>query len=499
MARQGGDPDGYLSTGTPGLDAILQGFARGAMFLVEGEAGAGKTMLALAFATQAAARGESVVYVTLSESRLELEAAARIHGWDAGRVRIVEGAVSGARYTLFHPSDVELDEWMQDLKTRILEARPSAVVIDSLAEMRLMTQNALRYRRELMALKRFLSPLNSAVLLLDESPDHEPSPESRPRTLCDGILTLEQFAPQYGGERRRLRVRKYRGHAYAGGYHDFVIRKGGLEVFPRLIAASYRTTRESEILSSGVPELDALLGGGLLLGSSTLLIGPAGSGKSSLGLLFAISVAERGGNAAIYTFDERPELILQRAGGLGMGLQRHVDAGRIQVRQVDPVELSPGQFAHIVRQDVERLRPSVLLIDSLNGYIHAMPEERFLVDQMHELLTYLGQQSVSAFLVAGQMGVMGQGDAPASTSYLTDNILLLRFFEAEGEARRSLAVVKKRSGAHERTIRELSFGPGGIHLGEPLRQFQGVLTGFPSFAAVTGQLPGAPYAGQKHQ
>ena len=397
-----------VKTGTPGLDAILGDFARGNMFLIEGESGTGKTMLAMAFAAHASVNGESVVYVTLSETRPEIERIAASHGWDFSKVQIIEGEAAEPKYTLFHPSDVELDEVVKDLKHRIELAHPTCVIIDSLAEIRLMTQSTLQYRRELMSLKRYFGSLQCTVLLLDELEGSKL--EHRSPSIVDGVLVLEQLTPDYGGPRRRVRVRKYRGRGYTGGYHDFLIRKGGLEVFPRLIAAEHRTRQEPAILHSGIAELDAMLDGGILVGTSTLLIGPAGVGKSSTGLRFVLTAAERGESAAIYNFDERPELTFQRAKGLGMDVEPHVAAGRVHIRQIDPVELSPGQFAQSIRDEVEQHHATVIVIDSLNGYMHAMPEERYMVAQMHELLTYLGQQSVSTFLMIGQVGVLGLGE-----------------------------------------------------------------------------------------
>jgi circadian clock protein KaiC len=486
-----------VKTGIPGLDAILTDFARGYMFLIEGESGTGKTMLGMAFAANASANGESVVYITLSETRGEIENIAASHGWDFSKVQIIEGDAGEPKYTLFHPSDVELDEVVKGLMQRIELAKPTCVIIDSLAEIRLMTQSSLQYRRELMSLKRYFGSLQCTVLLLDEL--EASKVENRSPSIVDGVLVLEQLTPDYGGVRRRLKVRKYRDRGYTGGYHDFLIGDGGLEVFPRLIAAEHRTRQEPRILHSGIAELDAMLGGGLLVGTSTLLVGPAGVGKSSTGLRFVLSAAERGESAAIYNFDERPELTFQRAKGLGMDLEPHVHAGRVHIRQVDPVDLSPGQFAESIRDEAEKHHATVVMIDSLNGYMHAMPEERFLVAQMHELLTYMGQQSVSTFLVMGQVGVLGLGETPANTSYLTDNVLLLRFFESEGVVRRSISVVKKRTGGHEHTIRELSFASDGLHIGQPLSQFHGVLSGTPQFTGASEQLLTAQNAKRKRE
>jgi circadian clock protein KaiC len=386
--------------------------------------------------------------------------------------------------TMFHPSEVELEELMTRMKDQIRQIRPARIVIDSLAELRLMAEGPLRYRREMMGLKQFLTSGRSTLLLLEES-----TAESSLRTFADGVILLEQLAPAYGSERRRLWIIKARGRTYAGGFHDFVIRKEGLEVFPRLVAAEHRAEpHRPEVLPSGIASLDALLGGGLMTGGSTLLVGPAGTGKSSIALQFAVHAAERGENATVFSFDERPETAIARAAGLHMNVQGHLDSGRLRIQQTDPAELSAGQFAHIVRTEVESHNVSVLVIDSLNGYLQALPDQRFLLAQMHELLTYLGQRGVATFFVMGQSGVVGETLSPADASYLMDNMLVFRFFEAQGEVRRAISVVKKRGGPHEIAIRELKFGPEGITIGESLRQFQGILTGVPIFTGALSQL-----------
>ena len=474
-----------VKTGIAGLDDILRGgLSPGGLYLIEGTSGTGKTTLGLQFALEGAAHGESVVYVTLSETQRDLESVARSHGWDLDNVHIMQALAPQAKAaTMFYPSEVELEELMTRLKEEIQRIGPARIVIDSLSEIRLMAEGPLRYRREIMGLKQFLASGRSTVLLLEES-----TAESSLRTFADGVILLEQLAPEYGSERRRLWIVKARGRRYAGGFHDFVIRKGGLEVFPRLVAAEHRGEHKPEMLPSGIASLDALLGGGLMTGGSTLLVGPAGTGKSSIAMQFAVSAAERGGNAAAFIFDERPETAIARASGLHMNIQEHLDDGRLRIQQVDPAELSAGQFAHIIRAEVESRKLSVLVIDSLNAYLQAMPDQRFLLAQMHELLTYLGQQGAATFLVMGQSGVVGDTLSPANASYLTDNMLLFRFFEAKGEVRKAISVVKKRRGSHEIAIRELKFGPEGITVGEALRQFQGVLTGVPIFTGAPSQL-----------
>jgi circadian clock protein KaiC len=475
-----------VDTGIAGLDDILRGgLSPGGLYLIEGTSGTGKTTLGLQFALAGAARGESVVYVTLSETQKDLESVARSHGWDLDHVHIMQAlALQGKAATMFYPSEVELEKLMTSLKEEIQRIGPARIVIDSLSEIRLMAEGPLRYRREMMGLKQFLTSGRSTVLLLEES-----TAESSLRTFADGVILLEQLAPAYGSERRRLWIIKARGRTYAGGFHDFAIRKEGLEVFPRLVAAEHRAEpHQPAVLPSGIASLDALLGGGLMTGGSTLLVGPAGTGKSSVALQFAVSAAERGGNATVFSFDERPETAIARAAGLHMNVRGHLGSGRLRIQQIDPAELSAGQFAHIVRAEVESHNVSVLVIDSLNGYLQALPDQRFLLAQMHELLTYLGQRGVATFFVMGQSGVVGETLSPADASYLMDNMLVFRFFEAQGEVRRAISVVKKRGGSHEIAIRELKFGPEGITIGESLRQFQGILTGVPIFTGAPSQL-----------
>jgi circadian clock protein KaiC len=474
-----------VETGIVGLDDVLHGgLTAGALYLVEGTSGTGKTTLGLQFALEGAARGESVVYVTLSETQRDLESVARSHGWNLDKVHVMQALAPQAKAaTMFYPSEVELEALMTRLKEEIQQIGPARIVIDSLSEIRLMAEGPLRYRREMMGLKQFLVSGRSTVLLLEESPA-----ESSLRTFADGVILLEQLAPEYGSQRRRLWIVKVRGRTYAGGFHDFLIRKGGLDVFPRLVAAEHRGEYKPDVLRSGIASLDALLGGGLMTGGSTLLMGPAGTGKSSIAMQFAVSAAARGGNAAVFIFEERPETAIARALGLHMNIQEPLDNGRLRIQQVDPAELSAGQFAHLVRAEVESRKLSALVIDSLNGYLLAMPDQRFLLAQMHELLTYLGQQGVATFLVMGQSGVVGETLSPANASYLTDNTLLFRFFEAQGEVRKAISVVKKRRGLHEIAIRELKFGPEGITVGESLREFQGILTGAPIFTGAPSQL-----------
>jgi circadian clock protein KaiC len=473
-----------VKTGVAGLDNVLHGgLAAGGFYLIEGASGTGKTTLGLQFALEGATQGESVLYVTLSETQRDLEAVARSHGWDLEKVHILQAMAPQAKAaTIFYPSEVELGVLMTRLKEEIKRIGPARIVLDSLSEIRLMAEGPLRYRREMMGIKQFLASDRSTVLLLEES-----AAEASLRTLADGVILLEQLTPEYGSPRRRLWIAKARGRRYTGGFHDFIIKTGGLEVFPRLVA-EHREGHKPQVLPSGIASLDALLGGGLTTGGSTLVVGPAGTGKSSIAMQFAVSAAERGEQATVFLFDERPEIAIARASGLRMNIQMLLDDGRLRLQQVDPAELSAGQFANIIREEVQLRQVRVLIIDSLNGYMQAMPDQRFLLAQMHEMLTYLGQRGVATFIVMGQSGTVGETLSPANASYLTDSILLLRLFESEGEVHKAISVVKKRSGSHETTIRELKFGPEGITIGDVLRQFQGILTGEPVFTGATGQL-----------
>jgi circadian clock protein KaiC len=474
-----------VKTGIPGLDEVLHGgLAAGALYLVEGAAGTGKTTLGLQFALKGVKQGESVLYVTLSETQRDLKRVARAHGWNLEKVHILEALTPAAKPTsMFHPSEVQLEELMTRLKDQIKQTGPARVVIDSLAEIRLMAETALRYRREIAGLRQELASCHCTILLLEET-----TPEGSLRTFVDGAMVLEQLTPDYGSQRRRLWIVKARGQEYAGGYHDFILRKGGLEVFPRLAAPEPCEPYEPGILPSGIASLDTLLGGGITKGSSTLIVGAAGTGKSSLAMQFAIHAAALGGHAALFLFDERPESAVARAAGMHMDVQPVLKGERLHLRQIDPAELSAGQFAHMMRQEVNVHGADVVVIDSLNGYLQAIPDERFLLAQMHGMLVYLDRCGVATFLVMGQTGTIGDTYSPANASYLTDNIILLRFFEAAGAVRKAISVVKKRGGAHETTIRELKFGPEGIVVGEALRQFQGILSGEPTFTGAVGEL-----------
>lgn len=481
----GKDAPPRLATGSAGLDSILEGgFPANRLYLVEGDPGTGKTTLALQFLLEGARRGEPVLYVTLSETKEELTAVADSHGWSLEGISLhelvppEESLKAEAQYTIFHPSEVELGETTRAVIEEVERIQPRRVVFDSLSEMRLLARDPLRYRRQILALKQFFAGRKSTVLLLDDRTSADA--DLQVQSIAHGVLMLEQLERDYGAERRRLRVSKLRGSQFRGGFHDFTIRTGGVEVFPRLVAADRRVDFKPEAVVSGVTALDALLGGGLDRGTSTLVLGPAGCGKSSLAAHFAASTAKRGERAAAFIFDEGVNTYLSRAAGLGTDLREEVEAGRLTVQQVDPAELSPGEFAHAVCTAVEHDGARLVIIDSLNGYMQAMPDERFLSSQMHELLTYLNQQGVVTLLLMAQHGFMGAMSSPVDVSYLADTVLLLRYFEAAGAIRRAISVVKKRTGRHEDTIREMRLSAArGVEVGEPLTAFRGVLTGVP--------------------
>jgi circadian clock protein KaiC len=480
------DVPSIAPTSIPGLDDVLAGgLARKRLFLVEGMPGSGKTTLALQVLRSAAARGEPVLYVTLSETEEELRAVSDSHGWTLEGVTVQElipaenSLDPDQQYTLFHASEVELGATIKEILATVDRLQPSCVVFDSLSELRLLAGSPLRYRRQILALKQFFASRGCTALLLDDMTATDQDLQTQ--SIAHGVIRLEQVHPDYGSERRRLRVTKYRGTHFRGGYHDYVIERGGLRVFPRLVAAEHRRETTRLRMASGVPQMDALLGGGLEEGTSTLIIGAAGTGKSTLAAQFATAAAERGQRAALFVFDESPATLISRCTGLGIGLAAQLDAGQISVQQVDPAELTPGEFIDRIRQAV-RDKASMIVIDSLNGYLNAMPGERFLTIQLHELLMFLGQQGVATILVAAQHGMIGSSmNTPIDASYLADAVILMRYFEAGGEVRQAISVVKKRGSRHERSIREFRLEEDGIHVGEPLRDFRGILTGVPVY------------------
>jgi circadian clock protein KaiC len=479
-----------VTTGVPGLDPIMGGgLIRSNLYLLKGTPGTGKTTFGLQFLIEGARKGEKCLYLGLSETRGQLGAVAEAYGWSLDGITIHEMRRRGEAseephgYTVFRPSEVELEDIARELLQQIDEVQPARLVLDSLSEIRLLAEDALRYRRELLNLAdRIGGRMTTGILIDVESED--PGGQVA-ETLVSGVIQLDQLAPPYGGERRRLRVRKMRASRTVGGFHDFAIRPTGIEVYPRLVAATHRSAHASAELPSGIAALDALLGGGLDRGTSTLFMGPAGSGKSTVAAQFVAAAAERGEAGIIFCFDESPTTLLVRANGLGIPLAPHVQSGLVCLLPVDPAEFSPGELAHRTQSEIAR-GVKVVAIDSLNGYLNAMPDERFLTAHLHELLSYLGEKGVASILTVAQQGFVGADVADVNVSYIADTVVLLRYFEAAGAVKQAISVLKKRTGPHEHTIRELQLGPAGIQVGPALRQFQGVLTGSPVFL---GSLP----------
>lgn len=479
------------NSGCPGLDEVLGGgLPLGHVYLLEGEPGTGKTTIALQFAAEGVRNGEKVLYVTLSESRDELLLVARNHRLPIDEVKIVELKPSEqdlkpeGQYTVFHPAEVELTDRVQMIIAEINRHKPDRLVIDALSEMRMLAKDPLRYRRQVLSLKEALSP-SCTVLLLDDRSSRQLDLELH--SIVHGVIALAKIQREYGKTRRRLEVTKLRGSAFREGYHDYLIRDGGVVLFPRLIAAEYVATNGTqEQVQSGINELDALVGGGLDRGTSTLLIGPAGCGKTTIALRWLTSAAERGETTAAFIFEETIHTLMGRAQGLGMDLAKHIKNGRVRIDHLDPAEMSPGEFVEKVRDCVEKANARTIVIDSLNGFLQSMPGEQFLALHLHELLTYLNNRGVVTLMILAQMGMIGHGmQTPVDVSYLADNILLLRYFEAHGEVRQAISMIKKRSGPHEHSIRELRLGPNGIRVGQPLKDFQGVLTGTPFWTGKT--------------
>lgn len=480
--------DPRVTTGIAGIDDILGGGLPPArMYLVQGDPGAGKTTLGLQFLLAGEARGERGLYVTLSETRDELTAVATSHGWDVSKLALFDLGTSGTRLnvdtmnTLFEPAEVELGELTDAMFKLVEQVKPQRVVFDSLSEMRLLAQSPLRYRRELLAIKQRLAQSNCTVLVMDDRTSE--TGDVQLQSLAHGVLMLEQLSPLYGAERRRLRVAKLRGVAYRGGYHDFRIVKGGLEVYPRLVASEHHAPFVAEQVSSGLPGLDDLLGGGLDRGTSALLIGPAGCGKSALAIHYALAAAARGERAAVFAFDEGIGTLAHRSNALGLPFDAQVASGNLRVQQIDPAEKSPGEFVHLVRREVEEHGARVVVLDSLTGYLTSMPEEQFLIIQMHEVLSYLRQRGVLAILVVAQGGLVGPMQSPVDLSYLADTVITVRYFEARGTVRKAISVLKRRSGHHGHDIRELQMDSEGVRIGGALDGFQGVLTGVPQLLA----------------
>jgi circadian clock protein KaiC len=487
------------TTGIPGLDDILAGgLERDRVYLLEGSPGTGKTTAALRFLLTGVGQGERALYISLSETEQELRSGAASHGWRLDGLDIFELVPPESlldeqqQQSLLYSSDLELGETTRLMLKAVEENRPSRVVIDSLSEIRLLAQGSLRYRRQVLALKHYFAKNGATVLLLDDLTTD--TLDKTVHSIAHGVIRLEELAPEYGAERRRLRVIKYRGRRVRGGYHDFSIKTGGLEVYPRIVASEHRTGFDRGVLTSGIDRLDALLGGGIERGSSALILGPAGTGKSMLAMIFAAAAVRRGEKAALFIFDEELGLLFDRMRALGMDLEAMQADGKLVIQQVDAAELSPGEFAAKVRYSVDCDRIRTVVIDSLNGYQAAMPEEGFLILHIHELLQYLNRQGATTFLTVAQHGLVGDMKAPVDVTYLADTVLLLRYFEARGRVRRAMSVIKKRAGGHEKTIREFDIGKGGLTLGEPLEGFHGVLRGVPTFVGQGTGLLGDPSA-----
>lgn len=473
-----------IETGVSGLDDILSGgFPVGHMYLIEGDPGTGKTTLAMQFILAGVNRGGKCIYITLSESRDELESSARSHGWDPNDLPIAEFVPAEAslhpeeQYTIFRPSEVELSDTIQKLTQLIDEGKPDRVVIDSLAELRLLAADPMRYRRQLLALKHFFAGRECTVLLLDDRTAE--GSDTQLQSIAHGVVRLEKMHRSYGITRRQLEVVKLRGSAFREGFHDYNILRGGLCVYPRLVAQEHLDPFAGDRISSDMPGLDQMFGGGINRGSSSLLIGPSGCGKSTLSMAYAYASAQRGERAIVYVFDEVLRTAQDRLESIGMRVRAQIAKGTLRMVQVDPAALSPGEFAAQIRTDIETNDTRVVVIDSLNGYLTSMPGERDLNVHLHELIAYLNQKGVATFLIYTQHGLVGAMQTEVDISYLSDTVVLLRYFETSGSLRKLVSVVKQRVGHHEDTLRELKITSGGIEIGEPLSSFRGVMTGVP--------------------
>ncbi|MCU1738294.1 MULTISPECIES: ATPase domain-containing protein [Pseudomonas] len=475
------------ATGIEGLDDILcGGLSRGHVFLLEGEPGTGKTTVALHFLLAGARAGERSLYITLSETERELRQGAASHGWELDEnINLFELTPPESllnadhQQSLLYSSDLELGEATKQIFEVVERVQPTRVVLDSLSEIRLLAQSSLRYRRQILAIKHYFVRYDATVLLLDDLTTE--SLDKTVHSVAHGVIRLEELTPNYGAERRRVRVVKYRGQKYRGGFHDFTIMGDGLHVFPRLVAAEHRGRYVRKQLTSGITEMDALLGGGIETGSSTLILGPAGTGKSLIAMVFAAAAVARGEKAALFIFDEELGLLFERMRNIGIDLQALQEGGNLLIEQVDAAELSPGELSHRVRRCVDQGGIKTVVIDSINGYQAAMPEENALILHMHELLLYLNRQGAATFMTVAQHGLVGDMQAPVDITYLADTVILLRYFEALGKVRRAISIIKKRTGAHESTIREYRINARGITIGAPLEAFQGVLRGVPTY------------------
>ena len=477
-----------IATGNAGLDQVLRGgLPKDRLYLLEGTPGSGKTTLGLQFLFEGVRQGESVLYITLSETSEELRCVAESHGWSLDGVHLFElsaadAVLGGAQeQTILHPWESELGDTIELIQARVDELQPRRLVFDSLSEMRLLAQDPLRYRRQVLALKQFFAGRGLTVLLVDDLTASGGERDNHLHSLCHGVLTLERLTLDFGAARRRLQVQKLRGVDFIAGYHDFVLRRGGLEIYPRMIAAGRYQDFVGQPVPSNIADMDALLHGGPLRGTSTLITGPAGTGKTTLALQYVTAACARGERCAVYEFDERIGTLLKRAESMGMPLHRYIDEGLLVVHQIDPAELSPGEFAWRVRRDVDENDCRLLVIDSLNGYLAAMPQEQHLILQMHELLSYLSQSGVVTFLINPQHGLVGTMTSSLDISYIAETVVLIRFFEAQGRLRKASSILKHRGGGHEDAIRELRIDTRGIRVGQPLVDFRGVLTGTPEY------------------
>ena len=487
--------DKRCSTGVPGLDDVLYGgLPCDRLHLLDGHPGVGKTTLALQFLREGVRQGEPCLYVTLSETKEELDAVADSHGWSLDGIDIIElsqiesALTTHSQNTLFQPAEVELGNLSKLLLERIDEIRPRRLVLDSLSEMRLLAQSALRYRRQILSFKQHFAKLACTVLLLDDR--SAVGPDVQVQSIVHGMVSMHVMPLKFGINRRYLSIVKMRGARFQEGQHDYAIQRGGIVLFPRLVAADYPASVERTLASSGNAQLDLLLGGGLHSGTSNLLMGPAGTGKSTVAALFANEAAERGEKVMFFAFDESVHTLLARTRDMGLEFDRHIKSANLVVQQIDPAEIAPGELANRILQCVEKAGVRMIVLDSLNGYVNAMPQDDFLNLHLHELLSFLNQRGVITLMMLAQQGLIGQMGTPVDVSYLADSVLLTRFFEVRGSVRKAISVIKKRSGAHENTIRELVMNGRGISIGEPLHDFQGVLTGVPSFVGAQNRGPG---------